>query len=103
MSCLMLNFKVPKQIQFYFVLKDLQELVFLKNIHTNNYFYFAILGIKEVANSRLDTTVHISVPSINFCLLTKLSLMRYSFIPAEVLGIESTMKRVAAATQNIYR
>ena len=39
MSCLMLNFKIPKQITIYFVLKDLREVVFLKNIHTYSYFY----------------------------------------------------------------
>ena len=34
--------------------------------------YFVILGIKEVPNSRMDTAIHLSVPPINFCLLTKL-------------------------------
>ena len=33
--------------------------------------YFAILVIKDEANCRLDTTVHYSVPPINFCILTK--------------------------------
>lgn len=41
MSCLMLNFKIPKQITMYFVLKDLREVVFLKNIHTYSYFYLS--------------------------------------------------------------